>query len=183
MQLAMNYPSVHPTFIDSSGENQPTIRQGHHVLLQEYFGGSASENKKQNALDVVETRKYPDTSGIVTVGVGAGTPSTGPMPSGVPGYEEGAHPCAVPGGAGGPHLDGLEVRRGAKHGLVDDQAGRYRLSRRADSCPERGRLSRWWDNLAGCPNRDWASCLRECRGEPQCLGCHMPADAGVRRPG
>lgn len=70
MQLAMNYPSVYPTFIDSSGENQPMIRQGHHVLLQEYFGGSASENKKQNALDVIETRKYPDTSGIVAVGAG-----------------------------------------------------------------------------------------------------------------
>lgn len=70
MQLAMNYPEVYPTFIDSSGENQPTIRQGHQVLLQQYFGGSAAEFKKQNALDVIKTRKYPDTAGIVTVGAG-----------------------------------------------------------------------------------------------------------------
>jgi enterochelin esterase-like enzyme len=68
MQLAMNYPGVYPTFIDSSGENQPTIRQGHQVLLQQYFGGNAAEFQKQNALDVIKTRKYPDTAGIVTVG-------------------------------------------------------------------------------------------------------------------
>lgn len=68
MQLAMNYPDVYPTFIDSSGENQPTIRQGHQVLLQQYFGGSAEAFKKQNALDVLKTRKYPATAGIVTVG-------------------------------------------------------------------------------------------------------------------
>lgn len=68
MQLAVNYPDAYPTFIDSSGENQPTIRQGHQVLLQQYFGGSAAEFKKQNALDVIKTRKYPNTAGIVTVG-------------------------------------------------------------------------------------------------------------------
>jgi S-formylglutathione hydrolase FrmB len=68
MQLAMNYPAVYPTFIDSSGENQPTIRQGHQVLLQQYFGGSAADFQKQNALDVIKTRKYPFTAGIVTVG-------------------------------------------------------------------------------------------------------------------
>jgi enterochelin esterase-like enzyme len=68
MQLAMNYPGVYPTFIDSSGENQPTIRQGHQVLLQQYFGGSAAEFRRQNALDVIKTRKYPFTAGIITVG-------------------------------------------------------------------------------------------------------------------
>jgi enterochelin esterase-like enzyme len=68
MQLAMNYPTVYPTFIDSSGENQPTIRQGHQVLLQQYFGGNAAEFQRQNALDVIKTRKYPHTAGIITVG-------------------------------------------------------------------------------------------------------------------
>ena len=68
LQLAVNYPEVYPTFIDSSGENQPTIRQGHQVLLQAYFGGSAAEFKKQNALDVIKTRKYPGTAGIISVG-------------------------------------------------------------------------------------------------------------------
>lgn len=68
LQLATNYPEVYPTFIDSSGENQPTIRQGHQVLLQEYFGGSAADFKKQNALDVIKTRAYPGTAGIISVG-------------------------------------------------------------------------------------------------------------------
>lgn len=68
MQLATNYPNVYPTFIDSSGENEPTISQGHDVLLRQYFGGSQAAFARQNAIDVLKKRRYPGSAGIVTVG-------------------------------------------------------------------------------------------------------------------
>ncbi|MCZ2403972.1 hypothetical protein IV498_12475 [Paenarthrobacter sp. Z7-10] len=68
MQLAVNYPGVYPTFIDSSGENEPLISQGHDVLLRQYFGGSQARFEQQNALNVLKTRRFPHSAGIVTVG-------------------------------------------------------------------------------------------------------------------
>lgn len=68
VQLAVNYPGVYPTFIDSSGENEPTISQGHDVLLRQYFGGSQARFDQQNALNVLKTRSYPHSAGLVTVG-------------------------------------------------------------------------------------------------------------------
>jgi S-formylglutathione hydrolase FrmB len=68
MQLATNYPTVYPTFIDSSGENEPTINQGRSELIKQYFGGNEADFAKQNALDVLKTRSYRNTAGVVTVG-------------------------------------------------------------------------------------------------------------------
>ncbi|RKR30505.1 S-formylglutathione hydrolase FrmB [Arthrobacter oryzae] len=68
MQLATNYPNVYPTFIDSSGENEPTINQGRSELVRAYFGGNEAAFAKQNALDVLKTRRYTTSAGVVTVG-------------------------------------------------------------------------------------------------------------------
>lgn len=73
MTLAMNHPEVYPTFIDSSGESQPTIRQGYAVMLEKYFGNNVAAYRRQNALDVMKTRHYPGVAGIVTVGADDGT--------------------------------------------------------------------------------------------------------------
>ena len=68
MQLATNYPAVYATFIDSSGENEPTINQGRSELIRQYFGGNEADFARQNALDVLKTRSYRNTAGVVTVG-------------------------------------------------------------------------------------------------------------------
>lgn len=70
MTLAVNHPTVFPTFIDSSGESQPTIDQGQAVLMQKYFGNNARAFSEQNALDVLKTRHYSGVAGVVTVGSG-----------------------------------------------------------------------------------------------------------------
>ncbi|WP_125616239.1 alpha/beta hydrolase [Specibacter cremeus] len=68
MTLAMNHPEAYPTFIDSSGEDRPTVAAGHAAMLSRYFNNDARAFSKQNALDVMKTRKYPGTAGIITVG-------------------------------------------------------------------------------------------------------------------
>lgn len=68
LQLAANFPSIYPTFIDISGEDQPTINAGYRTLIQTYFDGDEAAFRRQNALDVIRTRKYPQTAGIITVG-------------------------------------------------------------------------------------------------------------------
>nr|WP_256127684.1 alpha/beta hydrolase-fold protein [Arthrobacter sp. SDTb3-6] len=68
MTLAVNHPGVYPTFIDSSGESEPTIDQGHAVLIKKYFGGNTAAFAKQNALDILKTRHFHGVAGVVTVG-------------------------------------------------------------------------------------------------------------------
>lgn len=68
MEMATNYPAAYPTFIDSSGEKEPTINQGREVLIHEYFDDDAEAFARQNALDVLKTRKYSGSAGIITVG-------------------------------------------------------------------------------------------------------------------
>lgn len=68
MTLAVNHPEVYPTFIDSSGESEPTIEQGHDLLLKKYFAGNPAAFAKQNALDILKVRRYAGSAGIVTVG-------------------------------------------------------------------------------------------------------------------
>ncbi len=128
LQLAVNYPEVYPTFIDSSGENQPTIRQGDQVLLQAYFGGSAAEFRKQNALDVIKTRKYPGTAGIISVGA-ADTfyrPQGGQVYQAMKSSGINVQFQAAPGG----HAGRAGNRRREEHGLAHGPLGRHRLSRR-----------------------------------------------------
>lgn len=68
MQLAVNFPDTFPTFIDISGENQPTIPGGVQSLVNTYFGGDASAFAAQNALDILKKQTFPNTAGIVVVG-------------------------------------------------------------------------------------------------------------------
>ena len=69
MQLAVNYPQAYPTFIDIAGETGPTIPQGRDSLISTYFGGDESRFTAQNALDRLAAESYPDSAGIVAVGV------------------------------------------------------------------------------------------------------------------
>ena len=69
MQLATNFPDAYPTFIDIAGETEPTITQGRAQLISTYFGGNESRFKDQNALDRLAAQSFPDSAGIVAVGV------------------------------------------------------------------------------------------------------------------
>ncbi|MFD1213257.1 alpha/beta hydrolase [Arthrobacter sp. GCM10027362] len=68
MQLAANYPQAYPTFLDMSGEIEPAVHGGRRKLVQQYFGGSEARFRKQNALDVLAAREFPDTAGKFVVG-------------------------------------------------------------------------------------------------------------------
>jgi enterochelin esterase-like enzyme len=67
LTLATGHPDVYPTFLDISGEDEPTIEAGQDTLISDYFSGDASAFAAQNPLDVVADEP-PDITGIVTVG-------------------------------------------------------------------------------------------------------------------
>lgn len=68
LTLATGHPSVYPTFLDISGEDEPTIEAGRDALIANYFSGDAAAFEAQDALDVVTTTPLPGTAGIITVG-------------------------------------------------------------------------------------------------------------------
>lgn len=72
LTLATGHPDVYPTFLDISGEDEPTIDAGRGALISNYFSGDAAAFAAQNPLDVIRTKKLPDTAGIVTVGADDG---------------------------------------------------------------------------------------------------------------
>ena len=69
VQLAANYPQVYPTFLDIAGENEPTVASGHEDLLDIYFDGNEDSFRQQNAVDRFKAARYPDTAGIIVVGL------------------------------------------------------------------------------------------------------------------
>ncbi len=72
LQLALNFPTVYPTFIDISGEKTPTIPAGHKALIDRYFHGDAAAFARQNPLDLLKTGHFRGTAGIITVGAADG---------------------------------------------------------------------------------------------------------------
>lgn len=68
LQLATNFPTAYPTFIDIAGEAEPSIPQGRNALVQTYFGGNTAAFTAQNPLDLLQHRSFPDSAGIVVVG-------------------------------------------------------------------------------------------------------------------
>lgn len=70
LQLAVNFPSAYPTFIDIAGEAEPSVPRGRDALVQTYFGGDAAAFSAQNALDRLSGASFPDSAGIVVVGAG-----------------------------------------------------------------------------------------------------------------
>ncbi|MEW1808486.1 alpha/beta fold hydrolase [Pseudarthrobacter sp. NPDC080039] len=68
LQLGVNYPDTYPTFLDISGEDQPTINGGRSALVQKYFDGDGAAFARQNAVDVLKKGRFPGSAGVVTVG-------------------------------------------------------------------------------------------------------------------
>lgn len=68
VQLAANFPDAYPTFVDISGENEPTDSEGHQALLDTYFGGDGKAFAEQNAVDRFGRMPFPGLAGKIVVG-------------------------------------------------------------------------------------------------------------------
>lgn len=69
LQLATNYPELYPTFLDISGQLEPTLGSRQRTI-DVAFGGDASAFRAVNPMDLMATRQYPDSAGAFVVGSG-----------------------------------------------------------------------------------------------------------------
>ncbi|MGF0313371.1 alpha/beta hydrolase [Rhodococcus sp. IEGM1428] len=70
LQLATNYPSVFPTFLDISGQVEPTLGGDRRRTLDAVFDGDATAFEKVNPLDKMRANAYPHSGGVFVVGAG-----------------------------------------------------------------------------------------------------------------
>ncbi len=66
-QMATSHPDVYPTFLDFSGEQEPTLGS-HQDTVQQAFGGDENKFKAINPLDILTTKKFPNSAGWFIVG-------------------------------------------------------------------------------------------------------------------
>jgi S-formylglutathione hydrolase FrmB len=69
LQLAVNAPSVYPTFLDLSGQDAPTVGSLQQTVA-EFFGGDVAAYQRVNPLDVLASGRLASTAiaGSVVVG-------------------------------------------------------------------------------------------------------------------
>ncbi|OZM77424.1 alpha/beta hydrolase family protein [Pseudonocardia sp. MH-G8] len=67
LQMAVTAPQVYPTFVDISGEDEPTLGD-HATTVQAAFGGDEAAFTAVNPLDVLAVRQFPDTGGYLVAG-------------------------------------------------------------------------------------------------------------------
>ncbi|MFC7449946.1 alpha/beta hydrolase [Rhodococcus daqingensis] len=67
LQMATNYPQVYPTFLDLSGQEEPTLGDRTRTV-DEAFGGDASKFAAVNPMDLMAARTYPNSAGVFVVG-------------------------------------------------------------------------------------------------------------------
>ncbi|MFE1596487.1 alpha/beta hydrolase [Nocardia sp. NPDC058705] len=67
LQLATNYPQVYPTFLDISGQDEPTLGDRQRTV-DAAFGGDTEALLRVNPLDLLRSRTYPDSAGAFVVG-------------------------------------------------------------------------------------------------------------------
>lgn len=67
LQLAVRAPQVYPSFIDVSGQSEPTLGD-HARTVAATFGGDEAAFAAVNPLDVLRTRTFPDSAGFLAVG-------------------------------------------------------------------------------------------------------------------
>ncbi len=72
LQLAVNAPQVYPTFIDISGQAEPTLGD-RAATVRAAFGGDGAAFTAVNPLDLLATRRYPGTAATIVAGAGDGT--------------------------------------------------------------------------------------------------------------
>jgi S-formylglutathione hydrolase FrmB len=67
LQLALRAPQVYRTFLNVSGQKEPTLGS-REVTVDVAFGGDAAKFTQQNPLDEMAQRRYPETAGYFVVG-------------------------------------------------------------------------------------------------------------------
>jgi S-formylglutathione hydrolase FrmB len=68
LQLAVGHPDVYPTFIDVSGQAEPTLGDRDRTV-QAAFGGDADAFRRVNPLDVLQHRRLPRLFGVLVAGL------------------------------------------------------------------------------------------------------------------
>ncbi len=71
LQLAVNAPGVYGSFIDISGQQEPTLGS-HGKSVKEAFDGDEAAFDALDPLHVMARRSFPDTAGIFVAGVADG---------------------------------------------------------------------------------------------------------------
>jgi S-formylglutathione hydrolase FrmB len=67
LQLALNTARVYPTFIDISGQSEPTLGD-RRATIAAAFGGDTAAFTAVNPLDLLTRHRYPDTAGVIVAG-------------------------------------------------------------------------------------------------------------------
>ncbi len=67
LQLAVRRPDLFPTFIDVSGQKEPTLGDRAQTVTTA-FGGDAAAYAEVNPLDILGRRRFPDSVGFFAVG-------------------------------------------------------------------------------------------------------------------
>jgi S-formylglutathione hydrolase FrmB len=68
LQMAVTAPKVYPTFVDVSGEDEPTLGD-RAATVQAAFGGDEAAFTAVNPLDVMARERFPDTAGFLVAGL------------------------------------------------------------------------------------------------------------------
>lgn len=77
LQMATLHPDLFPTFLDFSGEEEPTLGTSHEDTVQQAFGGDEAKFKAINPLDLLAANKYPNSAGWFVVGADDSTMAAG----------------------------------------------------------------------------------------------------------
>ena len=67
LQLAVRRPAAYPTFLDISGQQEPTLGT-HMKTVQAAFGGDEAQFRAANPLDILGVRRFEPTLGILATG-------------------------------------------------------------------------------------------------------------------
>jgi enterochelin esterase-like enzyme len=65
--LAVGHPTVYPTFIDVSGQREPTLGDRNRTV-RAAFGGDADAFRRVNPLDVLRHKRFPRLYGVIVAG-------------------------------------------------------------------------------------------------------------------
>jgi len=71
LQLAVNAPQVYGSFLDISGQDEPTLGS-HQKTVDEAFGGDEAAFDKVDPIHVMARERFPDTAGAFVVGASDG---------------------------------------------------------------------------------------------------------------
>ena len=67
LQLSTNHPDVYPTFLDISGQSEPSLGDRQRTIA-EAFGGDQRAFNRVNPLELLRARRYPGSAAAIVVG-------------------------------------------------------------------------------------------------------------------